>query len=267
MLDLSENNISEIFLDPGIRPSSDGSKLSKGLVSLNNNPIFCDCNNYGLLLRAKGVRRNNEPQFYLGSSTCSGPSRLKGKNVSDISLIDLICDLRDICPTNCTCTLRPATEEIIVDCDKIPTKLLLAGRYEIKIPSDYSAYSYSLNLRTLPVSLENLNIKALNLSNTNLRNITFEPNDNLKVLDVSHNNLTAIPENFLIANITFYAAGNPLQCDCALVQKLGEYRVADYKTVRCDDGRLLSEINVKRQCMWNTILMGYIFMGIIAGIL
>lgn len=267
-IDLRDNNVSEIVLDSRTTLLTTNSVQIPPTSSslMLNAAIICDCNSYGLHLRSKGYRLSHEPHYILHDVRCISPSYLNGKLLEHVIPSDLVCDLSEHCSDNCTrCIAKAATNEIVVDCPQIPSFLP-------DFHNEHFPYAYFdepvmvLSLDHQPPSIDSLNIHTLNLTNTSINKIAFQPSDSLKILDVSHNNLETIPEDFMKTNITLYIANNPLKCDCSVVSELKRYRVGDFDQVYCAGEGNLATLDIKQLCNRTVALIGYISTGIMGGI-
>ncbi|XP_075989684.1 toll like receptor isoform X2 [Anticarsia gemmatalis] len=247
IVDLRYNHIRHISLDPRLFHSND-TRPPTAQVLLENNPLVCDCDLYGLRLRLNGGYMDSEPKFVLNNAPCTSPDNLKGVIIKNLNPELLVCEIPEEKPENCeSCVAKVATNELVLTCPVLPNYLPNSTReYFIDTPT------VTLNLATQPDSLKDFNIHTLNLSRSNMEKVIFKPVKSLKILDLSYNNLSYIPMEFLDNNIHLYLKNNPLECSCWYqndIRRLKNYEfLKDYEEITCENGILLSEIDVTELC-------------------
>ena len=210
---------------------------------------------------------NVEPKFVLGDAKCAEPRRLKDKLFKTVSPNELNCEL-DEC--SCAyCEFRPSTNDLLYDCVSLPPSMAN--------PEEFGVKYLSLKLEVPPMTLDNLNLRLLNLSNTGLEDISFSPSKSIQIIDFSNNKLKQIPMEFLELNTTLYLSNNPFECDCWHSKELASLKesltVKDLALVKCGD-KFLTNIDPLELCNnWRaaavasgTFIMLVILVAIIATI-
>ncbi|KAJ8705130.1 hypothetical protein PYW08_012450 [Mythimna loreyi] len=246
-VDLSHNHITDIILPFAVLSKEDPMYArSNNTVLLEGNPLSCDCGLYNLAMRLKGLKPLNvEPNFIVDNVYCASPKHLKGKLFKKLSPYDLNCELPDDkCEPNClSCEIRPAASELALNCNKI-SRNMSEKDYLKRSAEQYRLQHVSLKLKSPPTSLDNLELKLLDLSGINLTEIPFSPSLDVQAIDFSHNNLTDIPMDFLQANISLYLSNNPFQCDCWNSEDLSYLKtrrnVLDLDSIKCGEKLLVS---------------------------
>lgn len=247
-VDLRHNNITTIFFD---KPIPEPGSYSNATFLLDQNPIDCNCAMYGLRIRLNGTRYStNEPKLILGQTKCASPPNLQGQVFAELSPDDLVCELPEYPDTCSNGVAKVATNELIFNCEKLPelpdVNSPNISYYFIGEPT------ITVNLKKQPFDLNNENIHTLNLSSTGIKNIDFKPTKSLKILDVSNNDLTEIPMEFLASNVTLYLGNNPFECECWYADNIATLQrynfIADYAQIKCANGDKIALIDATALC-------------------
>lgn len=275
VLDLSYNRISELdYADFSFVGSNVAVNLTKNAVGtvilvpnlwssinsfatfiLDENPFDCDCRIHSFLEIA--TSRHYSKYFSLRGAKCSSPFRLNGTSIARLPLDELVCDVP--CSRHCDCIEVPNKNVVEAECSGIDSA-----------PSNITE-RVALKFTKAPKSLKYLafeNVVELDLSGLSLSQIdTGGVADTVKFLNLSNNELRYIPSDFLYKNLSFALSDNPLGCDCWDSKKIAELRrfkhkIVDYKSLKCEDGTLLSLVDVQRLCSVYTA--AYISTGVIA---
>ncbi|KAM3955713.1 uncharacterized protein ACR2FA_010349 [Aphomia sociella] len=270
IIDLRHNNITNVeVMDMPPWLSGTGSTTTSRVL-LDENPFICDCNMFSFIRRLQGLTSpvTAEPKLVPDNARCSAPSTLQNRLVRSLPPDLLTCELplRD-CPEDCSCDLRPATNEIELTCFTLP---------KLPDPTSYGLSATRLRLRRPPINLLNLpkHVSTLILKNVNLTSVPMVPLT-LKELHLTGNLLQSVPSELLKANMTLRLAGNPLNCDCAHVDDVtllqsNEAKIADAANVTCIGGESPWLVDAARLCAVRraTILGGALAaLGVLAAII
>ncbi|KAJ8706909.1 hypothetical protein PYW07_012987 [Mythimna separata] len=253
-VDLTHNQISEVILTiPTVYKGDPMYKESTNTVLLDDNPLNCDCWLYSLAMRLKGAKSMSvEPKFVLDNAKCASPTKLQGELFKNVSPSALNCDLpAEKCDGNCqSCEIRPASNELAFNCKKL-SRNMSADDYLKNLSEEFGLKHVSIELKSPPQTLKNLNLKLLNVSGIQMTEIPFPPSANVETIDFSNNNLTEIPMEFLQANISLYLANNKFQCDCWNSEDLSILKasknVLDRGLIKCGD-KLLTAMEPSDLC-------------------
>lgn len=232
-INLTHNQIRLInFTDMGLL----GKNLTRtyyDTISLNNNPLVCDCKLLSFVQYLNGEFRqipHIKWNFITDDLVCDKPDDLKGMHVSNVQPKDLLCpiDSKDIeqphCTHGCSCWKRTYDLALIVNCSNTGMT---------KVPA--LPHVQSLALESIELHVENNNLLKLpkvstpgykdvkqiyaagnNLSHVEVDNLPA----NLTYLDLSRNNFERLSTsllNFFHQNhihSKFGLADNPWNCDC-----------------------------------------------------
>ena len=157
-------------------------------ISIENNPIQCDCRLYDFLRYLDGRMHpnvNKTLELLIGISKCHGPSEFRDIAITDLRSKTLTCnvnegDLKVECPDTCNCYMRPENEAFIIDCSY---KGLIEAPRKLDFPP---------NLRIDHIEL--------NLSGNYLRqmpNLNQNGYNNVTILMLDHNNISSVTVNGL----------------------------------------------------------------------
>lgn len=126
---MEHNNITEVRFDY-VEAITTGGEPKDALrnhdplhseISLNGNPLNCDCHNFDLI---KYVRDELRPEIkvtfdlQMKDLTCSSPPELQNMSIETLPPQLLICPVKKGCPEECDCSQRPFDESIIIDCSQ-----------------------------------------------------------------------------------------------------------------------------------------------------
>ncbi|XP_046603133.1 protein toll [Neodiprion virginianus] len=226
-VDIRHNNIKEINLvwaeslvdDPKIKLAADRTVI----ISVDENPIVCDCGLNSFLKYLNGqMHPNVQKLFHIKPDQlkCSGPQFMAGTRVSDLKYKSFEC-YKGTCGEKCDCWLRENANTIIANCShrllrEAPERFNLEG-YNVEL-------DLSGNLLTEMPSVNKLgygNVTALLLSHNNIS--SFSANavpPTLKVLELDGNNmkrmnttaLEIVEKSTPLQRLTLDR--NPWTCDC-----------------------------------------------------
>uniref|UniRef100_A0A182QDR2 TIR domain-containing protein n=1 Tax=Anopheles farauti TaxID=69004 RepID=A0A182QDR2_9DIPT len=268
MLDLRWNRIEQVSF-------ANVTRLNDVLpreVLLDENPLQCDCNLYGLVKHAQ----TTQPAAFslkLSKLRCVSPPALVGSPLHELNLASLLCDVTpetNFCPSACSCQLRPATQGVVVNCTGQHLRTVPAFPSPATLRYQFVELHLEHNeLHALPVAGNRTGwdaVRWLYLSNNNLTTLAPEslPTE-LEELDVSSNRLATASSQLVDAlkNRTtlqsIHLAANPLVCECGepLITFVHEYtrHVADSHALRCADGRPIDSSTVSELCRTRTQLI------------
>ncbi|KAL4711360.1 hypothetical protein ACJJTC_019201 [Scirpophaga incertulas] len=241
-VDLRHNKIEFVDVDeaPDGWRSNPVEQETSAVILLDDNPFRCDCQLFSFVKRLKGSKpMTSEPRLVPGDARCHSPSSLAGNLIKNLSLSSLSCDLYpQDCPNNCSCTFRPETSMLELDCLE-----------EVSLypdPTSFSAVATRLRLHTPISTLSSLpsHIVAINLRGVGLKHVGAVPST-IKELDLSHNNLSH-PPNALSSDLTMRLAGNPFICDCS--------RASDVVLLQQNFKKIIDAVNVtcnEKESPWN----------------
>ncbi|XP_008200932.1 protein toll isoform X2 [Tribolium castaneum] len=190
-------------------------------ITLDYNPLICNCLNYNLLNHIRNQTRSNNLTITAKNVKCEGSQVFE-----NLELSSLTCSLDEIsknylCPKNCSCIWRPFDASVVINC---------SNKSLVKYPQvDLSQLTYVYN--DIELHLENnklesgperrfgfLNITKLFLSNNTIRSIDWVP-PRLKSLHLDKNRISKIPPKVIevlkqttLVNLTLN--DNPWMCDC-----------------------------------------------------
>ncbi|GAB6024632.1 hypothetical protein CHUAL_009774 [Chamberlinius hualienensis] len=126
-LDISYNNISRADFDMTVINQLKELNISpnplneQAKVILERNPFICDCLADGMLTYAQQQQVDNRYGFVLQIENllCSGPESYRGQYLKALHQENLICILKEECPTPCQCLMRAAGNVVEVDCSNL----------------------------------------------------------------------------------------------------------------------------------------------------
>ena len=152
-------------------------------ISIENNPIQCDCRLYDFLRFLEGrlhPNGNETLQLLIGESKCHGPSDLREIAIADLRSKTLTCNVNELeseveCPDKCNCYMRPENNAFIVDCGY---KDLMEPPRKLECPPNLRLDHIELNLTG------NYLTKMPDLDKNGYKNVT--------ILTLDHNNITAV---------------------------------------------------------------------------
>ena len=284
-VNFAHNVISEVdfnFID------STDSFLSNVNVILENNPINCECNLIHFIRFLKGESKSI--QINTGDLYCAGPEKLKGKLVSEVNSLDLLCPLdhseteKKKCPTNCSCMIRIDDRVLIVNC---------SGKGLNEVPLLPNLSDHNLVFTELYVENNTLT-KLFNVSLPGFANVSkiyaahnritelypINIPNHLLEIDVSNNRLrhinVSVLERLNQTKTSMRFSGNRWNCDCGTVKFLGfvqaKYKlVKDYQHIECN-GKHFKDMKPNDICDTNEffwVLLGICIalLGLIIGVL
>lgn len=233
-------------------------KKSSANFLLGNNPFICDCRIHSFVKIATSDEYS--AYFNLDGAYCNSPIEVKETNVAEISLDRLICKIT--CPSTCHCNDVPNKKIVEAKCSELDSE------------GSNITEAVSLKLTSKPKSLRYLlfnNVTEIDLSGLALNEIFDDFPESVTFMNLSYNNLDYIPSNLLRRNnIRFVLTGNPLRCNCWYYEHVSELqnnslKILNYAELKCDDGVLLSQIDVQRICnVWIANLIAFVL--IVSGI-
>lgn len=230
-VNLEYNNISQVLFPDGVRymeniytENLDDMQTSV-TVSIDNNPIICDCTIYNLLCYIEKVEYQIQFQFDIKNLVCNGPNHLKNTNIKSLNSTTLKCLSNEIdngdnnCPEICECWLEPHNHKFIIDC----SYKNLTTSPSINPPSDYHL---EINLtgnylKQIPREDGYKNATVLILSHNNITDISLSSlSRRIQVLKLDNNRIQSIDIDTLeyfklamnLSEITIH--NNPWKCDC-----------------------------------------------------
>lgn len=265
-IDLRHNEISEI----NFRMEIDEDNLSQKDVLLDHNPIKCDCN---LLYFIKFVIEQTKSAkkspivIDIKNLKCASPERMRGKELSALSPLDLKCFIDDAnshkkkrCPDACTtCEKRPEDKTLIMDCHKNLSIASIPEIANLKL-ENIELKLESQNLTEVPWS-ESKNfqkVTKLFLRNNSIHQLT-ELLPNLIEIDLRDNKMTTMNDK-IIAMINgskslraMSLSGNPWRCECINLDFINfawSYReiILDYNEMTCDNGDYFNKLSADNLC-------------------
>ncbi|XP_043273540.1 protein toll-like [Venturia canescens] len=230
-VDLTNNNISHVYLD-GVESWAAERTYSRNLIiSIEKNPIECDCELYSLLRYLEGRLNSNVKKAFIleiGHTKCEAPNELKGTIIMNLRSKTFKCEtnqiskLKNSCPDQCGCYVRPENKACLVNC---VNEGFIETLKKVECPVDHSIeLNFSGNSLS---SMPNVNwpgyerISVLDLDHNNISSISIEMlPPNLKVLKLSNNALARLDGAVIdyLENSTQLTRlsldSNPWKCDC-----------------------------------------------------
>lgn len=156
---------------------------STTIISLQNNPVHCDCNNYDLLKYFRDEMAPEVKQLFdvrAEGVVCGAPVALKGASMAALPLSSLNCSLDMLlgestgCPEECSCVWQPFDSSVVVDC---------SNKNLTELPDIMTTWWTSLDFSQIELRLQNNSLGP---------EIDFTGYDNVTRLFLSHNKLKAI---------------------------------------------------------------------------
>ena len=157
-------------------------------ISIENNPIQCDCRLYDFLRYLEGRLHpnvKNTLKLLIGKSKCHGPRDFRETAITDLRSKTFKCNVneRDIgvkCPEKCNCYMRPENNDFIVDCSY---KSLMEAPWKLDYPPNHRIDRIELNLTGNYVR------KMPDLGQNGYNKVT--------ILALDHNNISSVTVNGL----------------------------------------------------------------------
>ncbi|CAG9577713.1 unnamed protein product [Danaus chrysippus] len=243
VVDVRNNKITTIL------PPVYNNDTQKPTFILNDNPFTCDCYLYDFIQRYKSTK--STPILQMDSATCASPRSLKNTHISELTPEQLFCDVP--C-NNCTCKIKPYNSRFVIDCEEMPSNLPQVSK-EFEAMNLTNEIHLKRSTQVIPSYY-----KYVDLSNLNL---TTAPSVVSSVeLNLTNNHLKSAPLDLLLNNCTLYLSNNPFLCSCndyENVEYLMKYKhlIRDYKEIRCEDGGLVSNVNIETICVArNSVIIG-----------
>ena len=115
-------------------------------VSIENNPIQCDCRLYDFLRYLEGrlhLNVKNTLKLLIGKSKCHGPRDFRETAITDLRSKTFKCNVEERCPEECNCYMRPENNGFIVDCSY---KGLIEAPRKLDYPPNHRIDRIELNL-------------------------------------------------------------------------------------------------------------------------
>ncbi|XP_044582529.1 protein toll-like [Cotesia glomerata] len=228
-VDLTYNMIESINMYKNVYEKLIENYSHDAVIDIGNNPLKCDCQIYDLLQYFEGELPYLHNRFYLKAEDlkCQSPVEMKSLVVKDLKSKDLTCvyhdseDTGNLCPSPCSCKVRPSNKAFLVDC-------LYRGLKEAPQPFTNPGHHVEMDLsgnylKTVP-SLKQKgyeNITILRLSNNYISSIDANNlSDTLEELYLDNNNMTELDSQVLnvlknSTNIKHLTLNdNAWRCDC-----------------------------------------------------
>lgn len=207
-IDLSHNNISHVYL-AGVELWATERSYSRNLIiSIEENPIECDCDIYDLLRYLEGRLHDNVRKAFslrIGGTKCHEPNELKKTSIMELRSKTFICKAGEIskftgsCPDRCGCSVRPENRACLIDC---ANEGFVVGPKKIECPSDHTI--------------------ELNLSGNSLTSMPtpdWPGFERISLLDLNHNDISSIsietlPPNIEVRKMFFNEITGGVKCRC-----------------------------------------------------
>ena len=77
--------------------------------------LTCDCQDFAVKL----YNKQDDYNLDLTQAICSAPPNLRNRSFSSISIYDMVCDITNNCPLNCSCTDQPSKQYMMVNCTDV----------------------------------------------------------------------------------------------------------------------------------------------------
>ncbi|XP_060583906.1 uncharacterized protein LOC132740065 [Ruditapes philippinarum] len=221
IFDLSQNDITKIPIS--LKNLSEDlmtnflSIIMKFYVNLKGNPIDCRCSKVFITMLEVLYTMSEELRIHEIDWKCQEPLELKGRLMTTIKPEEIYCPIySQSCPDRCACFERNFTNTLIIDCRNINISSLPSvmpvGRLELW-------FSNTDLHEILPMDYME-NVTFLDVSHNNINSITATTTKalvNVSILKLDHNNLTHLPEQFALMNMSKVTLlGNPFVCDCKM---------------------------------------------------
>ncbi|KAH7941039.1 hypothetical protein HPB49_009442 [Dermacentor silvarum] len=185
--------------------------LAAAVVTIDNNPLTCDCRMAWLMKADSNIRTTGIPM-------CVKPWWLKGKYLRELAQEDFF-RWEDECEPGCRCECREVSlggREIHANCSsatvgRIP-KMLPEGTTQLDLSGNQLRHLDDTVKKTAP-HLEVLLLKDNVLSSVNVTSIPYKVHS----LDLRGNNLQRLPYSLVTQlNLTsIWLSGNRYACECA----------------------------------------------------
>jgi len=183
-----------------------------------NHYIECDCVDFSIYKLLGSLFKLT----FLGDTYCNGPQSLFRRRAVSVPLDQLICELKNRCPSGCRCVHRPANATLHVYCSNANLTALPLELPEL--PKSYTKYkldfSHNRRLRHLEHRPYFVNTSILELSNCSIDSIDLElwsELANITQVLLDGNQLQSLPSSVATVSLqrTKFSLGkNPWKCSC-----------------------------------------------------
>lgn len=191
-VDLTHNNISHIFMDRVESWAVERTYSRNVIISVENNPIECDCDLYDLLRYFENRLHPNVKNAFrleIGQTRCETPKELRNVPVVDLKSKILKCDadtaiFKGNCPESCKCYIRPENKACLIDC---ANQGLVEAPRKIECPQN----------RTIELNLSGNSL-------TSVPNLNQPGYDRVTVLSLEHNSISKISIDILSSTLKVF---------------------------------------------------------------
>jgi protein toll len=192
-------------------------------VSLNFNPVNCDCNVWEFLKNV--TKSSGNIELIKDELRCSSPEALSNRLLKNVEFSEFECKLdKNDCLKSCQCFVRPETNTLKLFCDSSFNNFIDIPSY--KENYQLSLYIENANLTHIQINStclpNNFNLTELHLRNNSIAKI-FKENlfSTIKKVDLSSNLIETMDKEVvtLMKTLSLDKRGlnlkdNPIKCDC-----------------------------------------------------
>ncbi|CAH1799295.1 unnamed protein product [Owenia fusiformis] len=197
-------------------------------IDLSKNPIICDCNMYDTQKIVKSVMSlpGQLYEFTIWESRsliCMYPPQLQDHRLIEVHEDDLVCNITENCPVNCTCIRKPNVKRLAIEC-----KNKQLADLPQKLPSVQYGINEKIDLDVSDNNIEELHYRpyfndlaTLDAQNNQIKYIASSALENLTSMEqlvLNNNKLRYLPNKISVfpfvglKNISLHQ--NPLECTC-----------------------------------------------------
>ena len=199
--------------------------------------MHCDCVDFNVIKMIRFAHHTLIQNIY-----CKNPSDFNNMVMHTVPLNDLVCELKESCPSACRCVHRPANATLHVYCSNTNITVL---PFELpELPKSYTKYKLNFSnnrfLRRLEYRDYFVNTSILDVSNCNLDSSDFVmwmKLANITQVFLAGNRLQSLPSSVASVSLETAHIGlgrNPWKCSCDAIWMSGWLKSVNHSLINPD---------------------------------